>query len=167
MCIISLWYLTMVPNMKTILPAIMEECVRTDRWINRQIETDALGPFLIPWFCYCREGNNKLIFAKTCPSLNKKHFPPCVKRYCSHFAVWNINNFKQSIRLLGAIALLVWWSVVGFVSDTYISYRNPFLNWRKQNYIAIILLAFPLHYDVSPMHDHQKSWKRLKSWLTI
>ena len=36
MCISSPWYLTIVPNMKKAHPAIMEKCVRMDKWIDRQ-----------------------------------------------------------------------------------------------------------------------------------
>ena len=52
-CISSRWYLIMVPNMKKIHLAIMEECTRTDIWQHWQ--TDRTLSY-IPWFCLGRAG---------------------------------------------------------------------------------------------------------------
>ena len=51
MCTSSQWYPMMVQNMKEIHPAIMDECVRIDRWIDRWIGPIPVfpNPTIVEW----------------------------------------------------------------------------------------------------------------------
>ena len=51
-CISGPWYLSMVPNMKKIHSAIMEECARMNKWMDWTLS-------YIPQFHLGRAGNNK------------------------------------------------------------------------------------------------------------
>ena len=63
MCISSPWYLIMVPNLKKVHPSIMDECVRINRWMDRQADRQTdWAHSCIPWFPNnCGAVNNKII----------------------------------------------------------------------------------------------------------